>query len=154
VPPDAFRAAMRRVPAAVAVVTTELDGVRYGLTATAVTSVSAAPPQVLVCVHGSTRTAAAIEARGRFGVSYLRPDHVALAEAFAAPAADHADRFARGRWTTTSGAPLLEDALGAFGCTVVEQVRSGTHLVVVGEVTTLHSTEGSGLLYARGAFAS
>ena len=44
--PVAFRAAMRTVPGAVAVITAEHDGVRNGMTATAVCSVSAHPPQL------------------------------------------------------------------------------------------------------------
>ena len=68
-----FRACMRQVPGAVTVVTTVHEGTRGGLTATAVCSVSADPPQILVCVNRSSSAEAVIVAAGRFGVSFLSP---------------------------------------------------------------------------------
>ena len=79
-----FRACMRQVPGAVAVVTTVHAGARSGLTATAVCSVSAEPPQMLVCVNRSSSAERVIAAAGRFGVSYLSGDHQTVADAFAA----------------------------------------------------------------------
>ena len=49
---EAFRMGMRQLSAAVTIVTTGTDAQhRAGLTATAVCSVSADPPQLLVCVN-------------------------------------------------------------------------------------------------------
>ena len=124
--PDDFRAAMRQIPAAVTIVTTSAHGVRHGLTATAVASVSADPPQVLVCVNRAARSSAAISVAGRFGLNYLDAEHVELAEAFAAPTGDPEDRFRRALWSDSpSGTPLLLDALVAFECIVVNEIRSG-----------------------------
>jgi flavin reductase (DIM6/NTAB) family NADH-FMN oxidoreductase RutF len=102
---DEFRAAMRQIPSMVTIVTTSVHGFCHGLTATAVASVSADPPQVLVCVHRATRSAAAISAAGRFGLNFLGAEHAELAEAFAAPTVDPEDRFRRARWT--AGGPAL-----------------------------------------------
>ncbi|MBX6318957.1 flavin reductase family protein [Pigmentiphaga sp.] len=56
-PPSAntFKAAMRRIPSAVAIASTSYDRERRGLTATAVCSVSAEPPQLLACVNKQVR---------------------------------------------------------------------------------------------------
>ena len=153
--PDDFRTAMRQIPAAVTIVTTSAHGVRHGLTATAVASVSAAPPQVLVCVNRATRSSAAISVAGRFGLNYLGAEHVELAEAFAAPTGDPEDRFRRARWSDSpAGTPLLLDALVAFECIVVNEIRSGTHVIFVGQVTNVCCREGRSLIYQCAAFAS
>ena len=48
---DQFRQAMRHLAATVTIVSTEADGTRYGMTATAVTSVSMEPPSILAAVN-------------------------------------------------------------------------------------------------------
>ena len=155
VAPDDFRVAMRRVPAAVTVVTTVLDGVRHGLTATAVTSVSADPAQLLVCVNRATRSAAAISRSGRFGVNYLGAAQIAVAEAFAAPVADPTDRFRDVAVRLCPAAvPLLRGALAAFSCTVNSEIHSGTHAVFIGQVTHLVGRDTTPLLYQDGAFTT
>jgi flavin reductase (DIM6/NTAB) family NADH-FMN oxidoreductase RutF len=155
VAPDDFRTAMRQIPAAVTVVTSSALGVHHGLTATAVSSVSAAPPQVLVCVNRATRSSAAISVAGRFGLNYLGAEHAELAEAFAAPTGDPEDRFRRAQWSDSpSGTPLLLDALVAFECIVINEIHSGTHAIFVGQVTNVRCREGRSLIYQRGAFAS
>jgi flavin reductase (DIM6/NTAB) family NADH-FMN oxidoreductase RutF len=153
---DEFRAAMRQIPSVVTIVTASVHGSRHGLTATAVASVSADPPQVLVCVHRATRSAEAISAAGRFGLNFLGAEHAELAEAFAAPTADPEDRFRRARWKAgPSGTPLLVDALVAFECVVVNEIPSGTHVILVGQVADVGCREGRGaLIYQRGAFTS
>jgi flavin reductase (DIM6/NTAB) family NADH-FMN oxidoreductase RutF len=150
---DEFRAAMRQIPSVVTIVTTSVHGFRHGLTATAVASVSVDPPQVLVCVHRATRSATAISAAGRFGLNFLSAEHAELAEAFAAPIEDPEDRFRLARWKAgPSGTPLLVDALVAFECVVVNEISSGTHLILVGQVADVRCREGRALIYQRGAF--
>jgi flavin reductase (DIM6/NTAB) family NADH-FMN oxidoreductase RutF len=150
-----YRKAMRRVPEAVTVVTTATHGGRQGLTVTAVSSVSAEPPQLLVCINRETRSAAAISAAGHFGVNYLETAHVALAAVFAAPTVDHEERFRLARWVNSAnGTPLLEDALIAFDCCVVNEIHSGTHTIFIGQVTGLRAHDGEPLLFQRGAFTT
>jgi flavin reductase (DIM6/NTAB) family NADH-FMN oxidoreductase RutF len=145
---------MRQIPSVVTIVTTSTHGVRHGLTATAVASVSADPPQVLVCVHRATRSSAAISAAGRFGLNFLSAEHAELAEAFAAPTVDPEDRFRRARWTTgRSGTPLLVDALAVFECVVVNEIHSGTHAILVGQVADFRCRGGRALIHQHGAFA-
>jgi flavin reductase (DIM6/NTAB) family NADH-FMN oxidoreductase RutF len=141
------------VPTAVAVVPTSAHGQRQGLTATAVASVSADPPQLMVCVNRASRSASAITAAGRFGLNYLGPEHLDLAEAFAAPIDDPEARFHAARWVDSpSGIPLLGDALASFACDVVSAVDSGTHVVFIGRVTEVRHRTGDALIYRRGAF--
>ena len=151
--PDAFRSAMRQIPAAVTVVTTAVHGIRHVLTATAVVPVSAEPPQVLVCVDAHSRSSRSIRRAGCFAVNYLTGEHTAIAEAFAAPAGDPEDRFRHGTWNQTpSGTPLLTDAAAALECTVVTQIRSGTHVLFIGEARHVRWHEDKTLVYKRRTF--
>jgi flavin reductase (DIM6/NTAB) family NADH-FMN oxidoreductase RutF len=66
-----FVQAMGQHVASVCVITTQHGAERYGLTATAVSSVCADPPRLLVCVNKSGQTHHKIIASGHFGVNVL-----------------------------------------------------------------------------------
>src|SRR3990167_7561227 len=68
-----FRAAMARFPGAVTIVTALSGSERRGITATAVCSVTADPPSLLVCLNRKTGTCAAVRESGMFNVNLL-PD--------------------------------------------------------------------------------
>jgi flavin reductase len=149
--PETFRNCLRHVPGAVAVVTTLHGGERAGLTATAVCSVSAEPPQMLVCVNRSSSAESVIVAAGRFGVSFLAHDQREVANAFSTK---DIDRFASAAWTETrSGIPLLEGAAAAFECVVVQAVEAGTHTIFIGAVVTALAQPGQNLVYKSGDYA-
>ena len=146
-----FRACMRRVPGAVTVVTTVHEGTRGGLTATAVCSVSATPPQILVCVNRSSSAESVIAAAGRFGVSYLAEDQQGVANAFASSLDD---RFAHAEWVElSSGVPILQDAAAAFDCVVVQMIEAGTHTIFIGAIVAAVARDVPNLLYRDGSYA-
>ena len=147
-----FRACMRGVPGAVCVVTTVHAGTRSGLTATAVCSVSAEPPQMLVCVNRSSSAQAVIAAAGRFGVSYLSHDQQDVADAFSASLDD---RFSYADWTELgSGVPILQNAAAAFDCVVVQMVEAGTHTIFIGAIVAAVARDVPNLLYKQGTYAA
>jgi flavin reductase len=151
VDPETFRNCLRHVPGAVAVVTTLHGGERSGLTATAVCSVSAEPPQMLVCVNRSSSAESVIVAAGRFGVSFLAHHQREVANAFSTK---DIDRFASATWMETpSGIPLLEGAAAAFECVVVQAVEAGTHTIFIGAVVTALAHPGQNLVYKSGDYA-
>lgn len=150
---DAFRRAMRMVPSAVAVVTAEHQGRRRGLTATAVCSVSADPPQVLACVNQGGRAHGCIAQAQAFAINYLSDAQVRVAMAFSRQADDPDERFASEDWATgAQGVPLLRDALVSFACRVVQSVDCGTHTIFVGEILEIHQQDQRSLLYKSGEF--
>ena len=147
-----FRACMRQVPGAVTVVTTVHQGTRGGLTATAVCSVSADPPQMLVCVNRSSSAEAVIAAAGRFGVSFLSHEQEPVANAFAASLDD---RFDHAEWTELgSGVPLLQDAAAAFDCVVVQMIQAGTHTIFIGAIVSAVARDVPNLMYKAGAYGA
>lgn len=147
-----FRACMRQVPGAVTVITTVHQGTRGGLTATAVCSVSADPPQMLVCVNRSSSAQAVIAAAGRFGVSFLSHDQELVANAFSASLDD---RFDHGVWTElASGVPIVENAAAAFDCVVVQMIEAGTHTIFIGAIVAAVSRDVPNLIYKAGAYGA
>ncbi|WP_332685018.1 flavin reductase [Bosea sp. (in: a-proteobacteria)] len=152
----AFRDAMAEVASAAHLVTTTSPGGRAGLTATAVASVSDAPPTLLVCIEAGSRTLAAIEAMGFFCVNTLSAEDHELAEAFSGRGGLVGEaRFTKGSWTRLStGAPVLRSALVAFDCRLVAAHAVATHKVLIGEVVALGGGGGTGesLVYRRRRF--
>ena len=147
-----FRACMRGVPGAVSLVTTVHAGARSGLTVTAVCSVSAEPPQMLVCVNRSSSAEAVIAAAGRFAISYLAHDQQEVANVFSSSLDD---RFDHAEWTElASGVPILQDAAAAFDCVVVQMVEAGTHTIFIGAIVAAIARDVPNLLYKQGAYAT
>lgn len=143
----AFREGMSRLGAAVNIITTDGPAGHYGLTATAVCSVTDTPPTLLVCINQSTRSHDIFVKNGVLCVNVLTSEHEDLSNRFAK--FNDEDRFASTAWQKgTTGAPILPDALSAFDCKIVERLERGTHSVFMCEVVaTLNSTQTHGLLW-------
>jgi flavin reductase (DIM6/NTAB) family NADH-FMN oxidoreductase RutF len=154
VPADVFKLAMRRLAAGVTIITTCHNGHRCGLTATAVCSLSADPPQLLVCVNRSSQAHDVIKRGANLCVNLLARRHKVLAGYFAGQKKGD-ERFRSGKWTTLkTSAPVLDDALASFDCVVKETVESSTHTIFIGSVVEVRlRAEGHPLLYAGGSYA-
>ena len=145
-----YRDAMARVASAVHIIATDGPAGRAGLTMTAVASISDNPPLLLICVNRALHSGARLIENGVFCVNTLAAADQPLADVFAGRTGQHLDaRFPQGRWTTlATGAPMLESALAAFDCRVVEVKDLGTHHVVIGQVVAVRSPgDGASLLY-------
>jgi flavin reductase (DIM6/NTAB) family NADH-FMN oxidoreductase RutF len=136
-----FIDAMRLLPAGVTIVTSIANGRRSGFTATAVCSVAAEPPHILICANRSIETRTAIVASGLFAVNVLRADQAALADLFAGRTGrDGEERFVGSSWKTLeTGAPILPNACAVFDCRVVKRVPVATHDIIVGQVVDVRS---------------
>lgn len=151
---DQFRLGMRTLAAAVTIITSTNAGHRHGMTATAVCSVSAEPPTLLVCLNKATATHGAVAKSGAFCVNLLRAEDWELSTAFSG-AQSGESRFKSREWTRlATGSPVLIDALASFDCRVVKTVVQGTHSVVFGRVEqVLFGKKGKPLLYSDGHYA-
>lgn len=150
---DKFKSAMRRLAATVNVITCESGGTRFGITATAVTSLSANPQSLLVCVNRASSICPVIEARRAFAVNILAAHHVEISRAFGG-AVSGSKRFMTGSWQETEdGLPLLGDAQASLICDLDSTVPYGTHNVFFGRVREIHlSGEVSPLIYGDGRY--
>lgn len=155
----AFRDAMAKVPTAVHIVATDGPAGRTGLTASAVASVSANPPTLLICVNHSSRSNAILKANGVFSVNALRATDVHLSEVFAGrtDAAKEA-RFDSGVWTTMkTGAPVLSSALVSFDCRITHLEDVATHTVMFAQVVAVSvaaAGEARSLMYQNRAYVT
>jgi flavin reductase (DIM6/NTAB) family NADH-FMN oxidoreductase RutF len=138
----------------VCVVTATLGGKRFGLTATAVSSVSAEPPRLLVCINKSGVTHDKILAAGCFCVNFLAEEQDKVAMVFAGMGGSSVDRFETGEWTTLkTGSPVLVGAAAAFDCVLGETCDQSTHRVLFGDVVATAETRGRDtLLYGARRF--
>ena len=111
-----FRDAMCRLGAAVHVVTTAGSGGKTGFTATAVCSVSDAPPTLLVCLNRKSQGGPILRENKVFCVNTLGADCEDVADVFAGrTGAVKTERFATGLWSTLkTGAPVLASSVVAF----------------------------------------
>ncbi len=152
----AFRAGMALLAGAVNVVTTLGPDGPAGFTATAVCSVSAEPPMLLVCLNTASSAAPAFAAARALCVNTLTPALAGIGQAFGGKTA-MAERFAAGRWLTgKSGAPVLDASLVAFEAEIVEVTEVGTHRVLFCRVVAVHAgdaAQGASLYWNRGFHA-
>lgn len=155
IPRDQFRAAMARFPGAVTIVTARTArGERRGITATAVCSVTADPPSVLVCLNQSTGTCAAVIETGRFAVNLLAENEGGLALQFAGQGGvTGEDKFLNGDWRDDPlGLPVLSSATITLSCEVTSQLQTGTHHIFIGQISGLAHSPGAALLYEQSRF--
>ncbi|TGD94271.1 flavin reductase [Methylobacterium nonmethylotrophicum] len=148
---------MRQLAAAVTIVTTIHEGVRAGMTATAVMSLTAEPPQLGIAVNRSGASCPAIAGSGVFAVNVLRHDQAGLARRFAgADGVKGEERFTEGRWSCpATGSPVLLDGAAAFDCRVVQAIDLSSHVLFVGQVEAiLAAPAATPLLFMDGTWAS
>lgn len=152
------RVGMRHFAAAVSIVTTQCNGEFSGLTATAVCSVTAEPPRLVVFVNKNTYAASQIIESGLLCVNTLSNTQTELACIFAGMRKEisSASRFEHGDWKSlVTGAPVLSYAKASFDCRVIKIFDESTHYAFLGEVLATRSNAESGaLLYMGGGFCT
>ena len=152
---QSFIAALRGAVSSVAIVTTIKDGKRFGLTATAVTSITADPPHMLCCINKSVSSTEAFRTAGCFAINILGAQHGDIAMQFAG--SKHAkERFKTGEWESLeTGAPVLLDAVAAFDCDLVGLLPAYSHNILMGASrAVIDNPETDSLVYSRGAFGT
>ena len=147
----AFREAMSRLGAAVHVITTDGPSGKTGFTATAVCSVSDAPPTLLVCLNRGATSMPILRGNGVFCVNTLRAGDELVADTFAGRTKVAREaRFDTGhQWgTLATGSPVLMSAVVACDCRVIEIKAVASHDIYFGMVEAIHQGEpGPALVY-------
>ncbi|MPY80112.1 MAG: flavin reductase [Actinophytocola sp.] len=133
---DEFVAGMRNAATGVTVVATDGHAGRFAQTVSAMCSVSADPPTLVVCVNRRSPVVDALATNAVFSVNVLAADQVHVSDTFAGrPSRGQPYDFGCASWTTlTTGAPVLVGAAATFDCRLVDTVDSGTHRLVLGAV--------------------
>jgi len=144
--PEAFRKACALFATGVTVATVRApDGTPHGLTVSSFTSVSIAPPQVLICIDYACPFLSYFRLSTNFAVNILSESQRNLSVIFAEKPEG---RFEGVAWDTgLTGAPLLPDCLASIECRVTTIFEAGDHAIFLGEVLRTESRDGPPLLY-------
>jgi flavin reductase len=149
-----FRSAMSQAVTGVNIVTTDGPEGRYGLTVSAVSSVSAEPPMLLVCVNQKNVACSAIQANGSFAINVLATEQQSAAETFSGSVA-HGDAytFDDENWTTAvTSSPVLKGAVATFDCKIEAVIPAATHTIFIGRVQATRARPGTPLLYTSRSY--
>lgn len=148
-----FTTAMRRFANGVSIIAAGTGLNRRGTTATAVASVSADPPHMLVCVNHSNSMYPAITGARSFSINILSSDQERLAQRFAG-VFGHKDlaRFEEGCWSDDA-APVLVDAPASLLCRLTDARDVATHRIFIGRVEKIRlAGDPPSLVYLDGGF--
>ncbi|MGB0733052.1 MAG: flavin reductase family protein [Pontibacterium sp.] len=154
--PEDHKYGMRHFAVGVTIITASTGDKKAGLTATAVCSVTAEPPRLVVFVNKNVAASELILESGALCVNILASDQEETAKVFAGMVKDvHGeDRFESGSWRTlVTGAPILDGSLANFDCRVIKVFDESTHHALLCEVmATCERDDGEALIYLNGAF--
>lgn len=151
---ERFLAGMSAAACTVNIVTTDGAAGRFGVTVSAMASISAdgERPTLLACIHHRSAAAEGILRNGVFCLNILRADQSHISDNFGGRPADPlVDKFDCAEWAgTPSGAPRIADSLVAFDCRLISGERVGTHHIFIGAVEHVFaSDDGQPLIYSN-----
>lgn len=148
-PAAEFRQLMSTWCTGVAVVTSSAGGEPVGCTVNAITSVSLAPPLLLIGLGAQSRTLAAIRDHRRLGMNLLPAQQVALAHRFSR--GDPASRFTDVEYYWREGVPVLAEMVVTAVCVTERFLPVADHVLVVAEPVwwRLHPTRRPLVCYGR-----
>ena len=150
---DELREAMRRFPAPVAVVTTMLDGERFGLTVGSLVSLSLSPPLVGISIGKDSSSHEPIRRAGGWAVSLLAGSQAGVAQHFARSGIPPVTLWVGVDVRDGPRGPLVQGALGWLECRTTSEHEAGDHTVFIGEVESIElGATGEGLVYRGGGF--
>ncbi|MFT7388401.1 MAG: flavin reductase (DIM6/NTAB) family NADH-FMN oxidoreductase RutF [Candidatus Endobugula sp.] len=152
-----LRLGMRRLAAGVCVVSMQVNGQRYAMTASSVTSVSDEPASLLVCVNKNASMYSLLTMGQPFVVNVLSQSQQLVSNNCAARDIGEG-RFSCGDWQEDDqGLPYLADAPVNFFCRVDnDNYLYGTHQIVIGRLdkALIGSGAVSPLVYVDGGYAA
>jgi flavin reductase (DIM6/NTAB) family NADH-FMN oxidoreductase RutF len=122
----------------------EGEGV-HGLTANSFTSVSLAPPMVLVCIDRRCQILQYFRRNSHFGVNILGQHQQHLSDRFAGSGYD---RFVDVEWHRgRTGVPLIPGGLATLECLREQIIEAGDHYILIGRVIHAECLDGEPLVY-------
>jgi flavin reductase (DIM6/NTAB) family NADH-FMN oxidoreductase RutF len=132
---ESLREVMRGWPTGVAVVTSEFNGQKHGMTVNSLASVSLDPPIITLSLANQSRTWNLVSSSRCFAVTMLDVTQKHIADIFAGKVAEDEDRFAGlETMTLVSGAPLIKAGRAHLDCKVLNMIPLHNSTLFVAEV--------------------
>jgi flavin reductase (DIM6/NTAB) family NADH-FMN oxidoreductase RutF len=149
---ETFKRVLGNWVSGVTIVTSRHGELQHGMTASAFSSVSADPPQILICAHRDSSTHAVIERSQRFSVSILAEGQEELSDLFADKRREAVRFDGLACASGATGCPRIPGALAYLDCRVVQSVSAGTHQIYVGLVEAAEVRDVAPLAFLRGRY--
>ena len=154
---DQFRHTMGHLAGGVTVVTArDGDGRAWGMTASAVTSLSLEPPMVLVCIDRAASIHDLLASSATFGINVLAEDQEAIARRFADRERHGYDEpggeRSSGGERSPGGLPLVPGALAHVEVRRAAVYDGGDHSIITGTVVWSAARDGRPLCYFRSGY--
>ena len=134
------------------VTTTDAHGRLFGLTMSAVSSLSLDPQQFLICVDRAADSLPVMERSRLFCINLLAYGQETISRRFASRNEDKFTGIPHRR--LASGLPVLDGVIGYVACGVNALLPGGDHVIVVGDVLQLEAFGGDPLVHFRGEYRS
>jgi flavin reductase (DIM6/NTAB) family NADH-FMN oxidoreductase RutF len=148
-----LRRVMGHFATGVTIITTvSKDGVPFGLTANAFTSVSLDPPLLLISVDKKAESFPHFEESKVFTVNVLSEEQEGLSRKFAVSGGDKFQGVAY--HTGANGVPILDGMLAYLECKLYATYDGGDHTLFLGEIEQAETHEVKPLLFYRGGYRS
>ncbi len=141
-----------RFASGVTVVTARHGEDIHGMTASAVTSLSADPPLLLVSVDHRATMCEFLKKAGSFAVNILTLEQEALSNRFASRGPKEFSDIPQKAGVT--GSPVFAESLAYAECKIRHILPGGDHDIFVGEIVAGAAHEGVPLLYYKGKYRS
>ncbi len=149
---ETFKRALGSWATGVTIVTSQVEGLRHGMTVSAFNEVSLEPPLVLVCADKTSNTLGVIQQAGAFSVSVLSSGQDELSGLFANKK-EEAIRFdGLDCPLGATGCPRIPGALVWLDCRVHQAVDAGDHIVYIGSVEEAEIQDLEPLIHFRGRY--
>ncbi|MER8427895.1 flavin reductase [Mesorhizobium sp. M1403] len=149
--PRLFRRCLGQYATGIAIITTQVDGRRAGVTVNSFASVSLDPPLVLWSISHSSRSFPTFKLSDRFAVNVLSSQQIELSRHFSS---NVEDKFADANWFEGKfGLPLLEGCIAHYECRHHSQFEGGDHKILVGLAEHVSRYEGEPLLFTQGQYS-
>ena len=150
---EELREVMRRFAAPVAIVTTEVDGERFGLTVGSLVSLSLEPPLVGISIGKDSSSHEPLRRAGGWAASLLAGSQVSVAQHFGRSGIPPVALWVGVEMREGARGPLVAGALGWLECRTLAEHEAGDHTVFIGEVERIElGSPGEGLVYRGGGY--
>lgn len=133
---NGLKQAMRAYPQGVTVVTTDAGKGPTGMTVSSFTSVSLAPPLILVSIAKGSALYKVFRHARTYAVNFLTEDQKSVSDRFAGRTGGE-DRFDGIRYSKgVTGSPIIAGVRAVIECKTWQTYEGGDHSILVGEVVS------------------
>lgn len=135
---DQFKSAMQNFTTGITVVSTNYQGMLYGLTINSFTSVSLSPPLVLFCVNKNSNNIKGFKSSDVFAISILSEHQKLISVHFARSNVNAFKKFENIDYQLgINKCPLINESICLVECHKTSEYDGGDHIIFLGKVTSV-----------------